>query len=380
MEVLLALSDLEGQKLLERILAERGHSVTACSTLPEAIEARRRGGHRLVLLGSRLVGGDGPALCRKIRSAPSPGRAFLIAVAEGGGVRECEALMAAGANDVLVQEFDEAVARARIVVAEELVRQAETTDRAMAELGARAREAQAVADLGRRALEHRDTVPLFEEAVQLVARTLDVEFVKVLELLPHGTDLLLKAGLGWKPGVVGRAAVSAANGSQAGFALQAGEPVVVDDLRKETRFRGAALLREHGVTSGVSVPIRGHDRPFGVLGAHTARLRAFTKDEVLFLSKVANVLGAAVARESAEEDLRASEDRARRVLESALDAVVAIDARETITGWNARAEEVFGWTRQEALGRRLSDLILPPGDREAHSLGIARFLATSWSP
>ena len=41
---------------------------------------------------------------------------------------------------------------------------------------------------------------------------------------------------------------------------------LVYDLRKETRFRGATLLEDHGVVSGVSVLIRGRDRPFGVLG------------------------------------------------------------------------------------------------------------------
>src|SRR5262249_49787079 len=90
--------------------------------------------------------------------------------------------------------------------------------------------------------------------------------------------------------------------SQAGYTLQAGEPVTVDDLRTEKRFRGSALLRDHAVVSGMSVLIQGKQRTFGVLGAHTAQKRAFTRDDLHFLQAVANVLASAVEREQAEEE------------------------------------------------------------------------------
>ena len=121
-------------------------------------------------------------------------------------------------------------------------------------------------------------------------------------MVPEGTTLVLRAGVGWREGLVGRATVGTNLESQAGYALISRGPVVVEDLRTENRFDGGALLREHGVVSGLSATIHVGGRAYGVLGAHTTRRRAFTEDEVLFLQEVADVLAAATERKRAERD------------------------------------------------------------------------------
>ena len=85
-------------------------------------------------------------------------------------------------------------------------------------------------------------------------------------------------------------------------------------------------------------------------------------------------------RNQAEVQLRESEGRLRAVLDAALDAVIGMDAGDLITYWNPRAEAIFGWRREEALGRHLRDLIIPERYREAHRRGLARFLATGEGP
>ncbi|MDP9379167.1 MAG: PAS domain S-box protein [Chloroflexota bacterium] len=182
-------------------------------------------------------------------------------------------------------------------------------------LEARARQQAAVAELGRRALASRDLSALMDEAVVIVARTLRIEYCKVLELLPEGDALLLRAGVGWKEGYVGRATVGRGSDSQAGYTLATGGPVVVDDLRAELRFAGPPLLHEHGVVSGISVPIPGHERPFGVLGAHTTSRRSFTADDVYFLQAIANVIATALEREAFEEELSLEREEAQRLEE-----------------------------------------------------------------
>jgi PAS domain S-box-containing protein len=380
MQVLLAIADPRGREFLEGVLRSRGHQVTSCSSADEALDARRRAGHRLVLVGSRLFAGGGYASLQRMRLGPTERSMFLMAVAEDGGAPECEGLIEAGANDVLVRQFDEPLANSRIAVAEELIRQSDAAEEARRALEARMRQSEALADLGRRALEGLDVPALFDAAARAVARTLDVEFVKIAEATADGAELVLRGGVGWKPGLLGRARMSAAQGSQAGFALRSGEPVVVDDLRKETRFRGATLLKDHGIVSGVSVVIRGPERAYGVLGAHTTKLRAFAPEDVLFLAGVANVMGAAVVHAATDDRLRANEERARAVLDSALDAVIAMDASEAVIAWNERAEEMFGWARVDALGKRMSDLIVPPRERDAHRRGLTRFLTTGEGP
>src|SRR5207247_3859529 len=108
-----------------------------------------------------------------------------------------------------------------------------------------ARQQAAIADLGRRALEGLEFQPLLDEAVRLAARILDVELTKVLELRPDGRALLVRAGVGWKPGVVGHALVPVHGRSQAGTALRTSEPIVVQDLPTDSRFGATALLDEH---------------------------------------------------------------------------------------------------------------------------------------
>ena len=76
----------------------------------------------------------------------------------------------------------------------------------------------------------------FEEIVTTIAEILDVEFVKILELEPGDAELLLRAGHGWRPGAVGAARESTGRHSQAGYALAFGGPVIVTDLKSETRF------------------------------------------------------------------------------------------------------------------------------------------------
>lgn len=171
-------------------------------------------------------------------------------------------------------------------------------------LKVRERQQAVVAELGQRALTEGNLTNLMEQAVAAVAGTLGVEYCKVLELLPGGKALRLRAGVGWQPGLVGQAIVDAGLDSQAGYTLQINRPVIVEDLLQETRFSGPPLLREHGARGGVSVIIHGQERPFGVLGAHSTRPRTFTQDDVHFLQSVANVLATAIERQRAEEALR----------------------------------------------------------------------------
>jgi len=172
----------------------------------------------------------------------------------------------------------------------------------------RAHQQQVVAELGRLALTKTD-FEIMNEAVERVARTLNVEFCKVLELLPDGNGLLLQAGVGWKKAQFGHTVVDADKGSQAGYTLMQRHPVVVEDFRREQRFTPPPLLRDHGMLSGISVIIGEKENPFGVLGAHSSQPHIFSPADVDFMQAVANVLAEAMRRKDAEEDLRKSQEQ-----------------------------------------------------------------------
>src|SRR5438552_10693722 len=164
-----------------------------------------------------------------------------------------------------------------------------------------ARQQAAVARLGEAALAGTELGVLFDCAAALVADTLAVEYCKVLDLLPDRREFILRAGVGWREGLVGQAVVPAGLDSLAGYTLRCSGAVVVHDLRTETRFRAPALLHDHGVVSGMSVVIGTRERPLGALGAYSMTPRDFTADDVNFLHAMANLLATAVGRKRDEE-------------------------------------------------------------------------------
>ena len=225
----------------------------------------------------------------------------------------------------------------------------------------------AVAQIRQRALSGIELSALMDEVAALIAQTLGVEFCKILELLPDGKGLLLRAGVGWSNGFVGVATVNAGAESQAGYTLLSNAPVIVEDLQAETRFSGPPLLRDHGVVSGLSVIIPGRDRPFGVLGAHTVKRRAFKPDDVHFLEAVANVLSEAIERKKAEEEIRRDISEVRRgqawlqsLIETTQDAVLSIDRQGRVVLFNPAAERIFGYTRNEIVGQKVNLLMAEP--------------------
>ncbi len=167
----------------------------------------------------------------------------------------------------------------------------------------RAQQQALVADFGQRALAGTDLSTLMDEACVLLARALNADLAKVLELLPDRDVLLLRSGVGWNEGFVGHALVSTGPESQAGYILRSKGPVIVEDLRTETRFRGTPVLHKHNAISGVSVMIPGKDNPFGVLSVHTKSKRIFTEYDIHFLQAIANVLAMATERKRVEEEI-----------------------------------------------------------------------------
>src|SRR3546814_11393205 len=108
--------------------------------------------------------------------------------------------------------------------------------------------------------------------------------------------MLVRAGVNWKPCIVGHATLGAHGSSPDGYALQTNEAVVSPDTATETRFEIPHLLKEHGVKSMVNVVIRGRRGPWGVLEVDDSRRRNFNADDINFLQNYAKI-GRASCRE-----------------------------------------------------------------------------------
>ena len=170
------------------------------------------------------------------------------------------------------------------------------------ELRSRAKQQEALAQLGERALVEPDLDRLLNDAVSTVAVTLSVDFVKILELLPGSGELLLRAGFGWKTNLVGTVLTTSEPGTFARFTLNSGAPIVIADFASETRFEVASYLRDHHCTSGINVTIAGRDgRAYGILGVCAARPREFGAQDISFLAAAGNLLAGAIQRRQLEQ-------------------------------------------------------------------------------
>lgn len=89
---------------------------------------------------------------------------------------------------------------------------------------------------------------------------------------------------------------------------------------------------------------------------------------------------AAAASQHAAEALRSSEERVRSIIQTANDAFVTIGSDGSVEDWNKKAEAIFGWTREEAVGQSLAGLIVPEQYRDTHRAGMAHYAATGAGP
>jgi PAS domain S-box-containing protein len=137
---------------------------------------------------------------------------------------------------------------------------------------------------------------------------------------------------------------------------------------------------EVGLTSGLAVPVLAGDEVVAVMEFFVFQPREEDERLLGVVSAVARQIGNAFARKAAEEALRDSEERYRTTVQTAGDAFVRIDEEGVITDWNRQAELTFGWAAGEAVGRKLSQTIVPPEHREAHDRGLRRFLDTGDGP
>ncbi len=251
------------------------------------------------------------------------------------------------------------------------------------ELITAAEQQSAVAWLGQRALEEVRIEVILSEATTLIRETLAVEYAKVLERRPDRPELLLRAGVGWAPELIGSAWVSGGPESQAGHTLATNSPVAVADLDQEERFPGSDLLRENRIRSGLTVPIRGHHGILGVLAAHSRQPRSFTEQDGAFVQAVANVVGAAMERERAERQRQ----RFTALLEATTDYVGIAHEDGTVVYRNAAMRRVmeiddtdedgsaFFGSLSEADGRWFREVVIPTALEKGSWSGETRLIS-----
>ncbi len=170
-------------------------------------------------------------------------------------------------------------------------------------LSLRLRQQEILAELGVVSLQRTPFRELLDKAVQFAAEGLEAELCKILEYIPQDNSMLMRAGVGWNPGLIDVATIGADLESPSGYALHTGRPVISNHLDNEERFRTPELLRVHGVRRAINVILQGDGAPFGVLEVDSRSEGEFGENDIAFLQGAANILGMAIERQRYERSL-----------------------------------------------------------------------------
>ena len=118
-----------------------------------------------------------------------------------------------------------------------------------------AKRQRLLADFGDFVLVCQDLDEILMEACRLVSEALGTEHAKVLEIEGGSRSILLRAGVGWPAGLVGKLCLEMRDHTSETYSIKAGKPIITQDISKEDRFEVPAFLKDAGVVAFGNVPI-----------------------------------------------------------------------------------------------------------------------------
>jgi PAS domain S-box-containing protein len=155
-----------------------------------------------------------------------------------------------------------------------------------------------------------------------------------------------------------------------------GKVAWIADVLKDDNFPRHAAAADAGLHGAICFPVTSGGEVFGVMEFFSREIRSPDESLLEMMLVIGRQMGQFMRRRRVQAELRASEARHAAILETALDCIVSMDHHGLITEWNPAAERVFGVSREEALGREMAEVIIPPAYRAAHRGGLAQYLAT----
>ncbi|MHB2029798.1 MAG: PAS domain S-box protein [Acidimicrobiales bacterium] len=173
------------------------------------------------------------------------------------------------------------------------------------------------------------------------------------------------------------------------FVVARHEPLVIEDALLDSDVQDSPAIVDLGARAYLGIPLTTSSGfvlgTFAVIDHEPRRWSEHDKASVADLASATitaielratklELEADVVERRRVERRLREGEKRHRRIIETAKDAFVTMDAEKRVTEWNPGAVSIFGWSRDEAIGRLVEDLIVPERYRREHREGIQAFL------
>jgi PAS domain S-box-containing protein len=161
-----------------------------------------------------------------------------------------------------------------------------------------------------------------------------------------------------------------------GAAIQAGATVWQADVGEDRSSLRSRLAAMAGFREALAFPVTGRRGALGAVEFHSRAIPEPDDQLRATLGTFGRQLGHHIEQDRAEEAADESEARGRAIFEAALDCIVVIDSSGRVVQFNPAAERTFGYTAEEAHGREMAELIVPPSLRGRHRRGLRHYLET----
>ena len=234
------------------------------------------------------------------------------------------------------------------------------------------------ADVGRALTTHHAQSDMLRNCAEALVHHLDAAFARIWLLNTAGDALELCASAGLYTHLNGRHGHIPIGKFKIGRIAQERMPHLTNAVIGDPRVSDQDWAQREGMVAFAGYPLIVDERVIGV-AAIFAR-QSLSEVTLQALGSVADEIAIGIDRKRAEEALRETEARKNAILESALDCIITIDDQQNIIEWNPAAEKTFGHSRSQALGRCMSELIIPLSLRGAHLHGFGHYLATGEGP
>jgi PAS domain S-box-containing protein len=223
------------------------------------------------------------------------------------------------------------------------------------------RRQRALAEFGEFVLRCEDLDAILSEACRLIADALQTDFAKIVEIDRDSCSGLIRAGVGWNAGIVGKERLCLSERSSESYAIQQSMPVVTQDVGEEQRFEFPSFMKAHDVVAIINVPIfLPGGEAYGLLQVDSCERRNFGDDDIQFLRTYASLLGPVIDRLRHVGELTQAAERFQLIVENARDyAIFITDPDHVITDWLPGAAAVFGWREDEIVGKPAAVTFLP---------------------
>ncbi len=195
---------------------------------------------------------------------------------------------------------------------------------------------------------------ILNQTMAALQETLRPDDIAILLWEPETNELVIRAHTGF-PGGPKLVRRSVGMGIP-GWVVQTGQPALLTDVRQDERYHAC----DPDTRSELCVPLQVGERVIGALNLESRRLAAFSEEDLRLLSILAGHLAAVIENARLFEEIEERRVYLEGVLGAAPDAIVTLDDHFQVVEWNAGAERLFGYSREEAAGQHLDHLVTNP--------------------